>query len=73
MELSELKPTAVFHYFNEICKVPRPTKKEEKIIAFLEAFAKEHKLEILKDECGNILIKKPATKGKEHLKTGVLQ
>ena len=73
MELSELKPTAVFHYFNEICKVPRPSKKEEKIIAFLEAFAKEHKLEILKDECGNILIKKPATKGKEHLKTVVLQ
>ncbi|WP_321332716.1 aminoacyl-histidine dipeptidase [uncultured Bacteroides sp.] len=73
MELSDLKPAIVFHYFNEICKVPRPSKKEEKIIAFLEAFGKEHKLETKKDECGNILIKKPATQGKEHLKTVVLQ
>ena len=73
MELSELKPESVFYYFSEICKVPRPSKKEEKIISYLENFAAEQKLEIKKDEAGNILIKKPATPGKENLKTVVLQ
>ncbi|WP_321479511.1 aminoacyl-histidine dipeptidase [uncultured Bacteroides sp.] len=73
MELSDLKPSAVFYYFNEICKVPRPSKKEEKIIAYLKAFGEEHKLETKIDEAGNVLIKKPATAGKENLKTVVLQ
>jgi dipeptidase D len=73
MELSELKPESVFYYFSEICKVPRPSKKEEKIISYLENFAAEQKLEIKKDGVGNILIKKPATPGKENLKTVVLQ
>ena len=61
MEKIELKPASVFHYFNEICQVPRPSKKEEKIIAYLENFAQAQGLEWKKDEAGNILIKKPAT------------
>jgi len=73
MEKIELKPASVFHYFAEICKVPRPSKKEEKIIAYLMNFAAEHGLEAKKDEAGNILIKKPATAGKENLKTVILQ
>jgi dipeptidase D len=73
MELSQLKPESVFYYFSEICKVPRPSKKEEKIISYLQNFAAEQNLEIKKDEAGNILIKKPATPGKENLKTVVLQ
>ena len=73
MEKIELKPASVFHYFAEICKVPRPSKKEEKIIAYLMNFAVEHGLEAKKDEAGNILIKKPATAGKENLKTVILQ
>ena len=73
MEKIELKPASVFHYFAEICKVPRPSKKEEKIIAYLMNFAAEQGLEAKKDEAGNILIKKPATAGKENLKTVILQ
>ena len=73
MEKIELKPASVFHYFAEICKVPRPSKKEEKIIAYLQNFAKEQGLESKTDEAGNILIKKPATLGKENLKTVILQ
>ena len=73
MEKIELKPASVFHYFAEICKVPRPSKKEEKIIAYLQNFAKEQGLESKTDEAGNILIKKPATPGKENLKTVILQ
>ena len=73
MEKIELKPASVFHYFAEICKVPRPSKKEEKIIAYLQNFAKEQGLESKTDEAGNILIKKSATPGKENLKTVILQ
>ncbi len=73
MENIELKPASVFHYFAEVCKVPRPSKKEEKIRAYLLDFAKEHQLEVKTDEAGNVLIKKPATPGKENLKTVILQ
>ena len=73
MEKIELKPASVFHYFEEICQVPRPSKKEEKIISYLENFAQTQGLEWKKDEAGNILIKKPATAGKENLKTVILQ
>lgn len=73
MELEQLKPAGVFKYFAEICQVPRPSKKEEKIIAYLKAFGETHNLETKVDEAGNVLIKKPATPGKENLKTVVLQ
>lgn len=73
MKESELKPASVFRYFKEICQVPRPSKKEEKIIAYLKTFGEEHHLETKVDEAGNVLIKKPATPGKENLKTVVLQ
>ena len=73
MKNEDLKPQGVLHYFAEICKVPRPSKKEEKIIAYLQAFGKKHNLETLTDEVGNVLIKKPATPGMENRKTIVLQ
>lgn len=73
MEKKDLKPAGVFHYFEEICQVPRPSKKEEKIIAYLKAFGEQQQLETLVDACGNVLIKKPATPGMENRKTVVLQ
>lgn len=73
METIELKPACVFHYFNEICQIPHPSKKEEKMVEYLIAFGKNHHLETKVDQVGNVLIKKPATKGKEHLKTVILQ
>jgi dipeptidase D len=68
-----LEPKEVWHYFNEICQVPRPSKKEEKIIAYLMDFGKKHKLETKSDEAGNVLILKPATKGMENRKSVILQ
>ena len=62
MEMKNLKPTEVFSFFDEICQVPRPSKKEEKIIAYLREFGEKYGLETLVDEAGNVLIKKPATK-----------
>lgn len=72
-EILNLKPERIWYYFNEICKIPRPSKKEEKIAIWLVEFGKSHNLETLKDEVGNVLIRKPAIKGKEHAKTVVLQ
>ncbi len=71
--LSDLKPIEIWKHFEEICQIPRPSKKEEKIIAFLLEFGKKHNLETKRDQAGNVLIKKKAQPGKENLKTVVLQ
>ena len=68
-----LQPELVWSYFEEICKIPRPSKKEEKIAAWLMEFAKKHQLEARQDEAGNVLITKPATPGKEQTPGVVLQ
>lgn len=73
MEKKDLQPAVVFHYFEKVCQVPRPSKKEEKIRAYLLEFAKKHGLAAKTDEAGNVLIEKPASAGKENLKTVVLQ
>lgn len=72
-EKAMLQPSIVFDCFAEINKVPRPSKKEEKIIEFLKKFGKGLGLETKVDEVGNVLIRKPATKGLEHLKPVILQ
>ena len=69
----ELKPKAVFDYFAEINKVPRPSKHEEKMIAYLKDFAEKNSLAFKTDEAGNVLIAKPATPGMEGRPTVVLQ
>jgi len=71
--LSNVQPKAVFSYFDEICKIPRPSKKEEKIVEYLIEFAKRHSLGYKKDEAGNVLISKSATEGMENIGTVVLQ
>jgi len=71
--LEQLKPSRLWHYFAEICKVPRPSKKEEKIASWLMSFASARGLECIKDECGNILIRKNASPGYEKRKTVILQ
>lgn len=73
MEKKDLKPASVFHYFEEVCQVPRPSKKEEKIRTYLVNFAAAHGLECQTDDAGNVLIRKSAFPGKENLKKVVLQ
>jgi dipeptidase D len=72
-QITNLKPEKVWYYFNEILKIPRPSKKEEKIALYLMNFAKEHNLEAIQDDAGNVVIKKKAFKGYENLETVVLQ
>jgi dipeptidase D len=73
LNTNELHPEVVWRYFNEILAIPRISKKEEKIIAYLVDFAKQHKLSYKKDRVGNLLISKPATKGKGRKKGIILQ
>lgn len=73
MKKEDLKPESVFRFFEEICQIPRPSKKEEKIVAYLKEFGEKHHLETKVDKVGNVLIRKPATKGKENLQTVILQ
>ncbi len=72
-EILNLKPAIIWQYFKEILEIPRPSKKEEKIIKYLLDFGNDHNLETMQDETGNILIRKPATAGMENRKSVVLQ
>ncbi len=68
-----MEPGLLWKYFEEICRIPRPSKKEDKIIDYLIDFAENHNLEWKKDPAGNILITKPPAKQYENRKTVVLQ
>ena len=69
----ELKPAKVFHYFSVINKIPRPSKHEEQMIAYLVEFGRSHGLETITDDAGNVLIRKAATAGMENRPAVVLQ
>ena len=73
MEMKNLYPNHVWEIFDAITKVPRPSKKEERIIEYLIAFAKEHNLEWQRDDIGNVVIRKGATAGYENKPTVILQ
>ena len=73
MELSHLEPQIIWKNFAALNSVPRPSKKEEKVIEFIKKFGENLNLETTVDEVGNVIIKKPATKGMEDRKTIVLQ
>ncbi|MBS4059126.1 MAG: aminoacyl-histidine dipeptidase [Bacteroidetes bacterium] len=71
--LLDLQPKTVWKYFQEITMIPRPSKKEERIVHYLIEFAKSFNLRFEQDEVGNVLICKSATPGYENKKTVVLQ
>ncbi|MBR6978659.1 MAG: aminoacyl-histidine dipeptidase [Prevotella sp.] len=73
MEKTELTPRRVFEQFSKINSIPRPSKHEEKMIAYLLDFGKQRGLATKVDETGNVLISKPATPGYENRPTIVLQ
>jgi dipeptidase D len=72
-EILNLEPKAVWENFYKLTQVPRPSKKEEKIQAFMMDFGKSLGLVTEKDATGNILIRKPATPGMENRKGIVFQ
>ena len=73
MTIRELEPKLIWEQFDDITRVPRPSKKEEKIIAWLEEFAVKHGFEHETDATGNVVIRKAATAGFENRPAVILQ
>lgn len=72
-EILKLEPKAIWKHFYSLTQIPRPSKKEERIIEFMKKFGENLGLETIVDKVGNVIIKKPATAGMENRKTVVLQ
>ena len=72
-KISHLQPTVVWSFFEDICQVPRPSKREDKIIAFMRKFAAEHQFDCKVDDAGNVLITKEASAGYEDAPVVILQ
>lgn len=72
-DILKLEPKALWQNFYDLTQIPRPSKHEDKIQAFAMEFGKKLGLETIKDDVGNIIIRKPATKGMEKLKGVILQ
>ncbi len=73
LTIKQLEPKALWNNFVNLNAVPRPSKQEERVIAFVKNFGENLKLPTFVDEAGNVIIKKPATKGMEDRVTVVLQ
>ena len=73
MSKSNLKPACVFEHFARINEIPRPSKREEKMIEYLKNWGESHNLDTKVDKTGNVIIRKPATPGYEDRKTVILQ
>lgn len=73
MEIKDLSPQVVWHHFQALNNVPRPSKKEEKVIAFMKSFGEKNGLDTYVDPAGNVIIKKPATAGMENRQTVIIQ
>ena len=73
MTIRDLEPKLIWEQFDDITRVPRPSKKEGKIIEWLVEFAKKHNIEYQTDEMGNVVMRKAATKGYENRPAVILQ
>lgn len=71
--LENLEPKKVFHFFEEISEVPRGTFNIKRISDYCTKFAKDRNLEVVQDEVGNVVIKKPGTTGYENSAPVILQ
>src|SRR5688572_9323186 len=72
-DIRSLEPQTMWNNFADLNAVPRPSKKEERVIQFMKDFGNKLSLETIEDEIGNVIIKKPATPGMENRKTVLLQ
>ena len=73
MTIKDLQPKVVWNNFYGLTQIPRPSKHEGKVIEYLYNWGVSHGLETIKDETGNIIIRKPATPGFENRKGVILQ
>lgn len=73
MTIKDLEPKIVWNNFYGLTRVPRPSKHEEKVEEYLYNWGKEHGIETIKDETGNIIFRKPATPGYENRRGVIMQ
>ena len=73
MAVRNQEPNKLWNHFADLNAVPRPSKKEERVIEFMMDFGKSLNLETIKDNAGNVIIKKPASPGLENRKKVILQ
>ncbi|MCQ2314809.1 MAG: aminoacyl-histidine dipeptidase [Bacteroidales bacterium] len=71
--IKDLQPNIVWKNFYSLTQIPRPSKHEEKVVAFIKKFGEDLGLETIVDEIGNVIIRKPATPGYENRKCVILQ
>jgi len=72
-DIRNLEPKQLWNYFHDITQIPHPSKKETKIVEYVKEFGKNNNLETIVDEVGNVIIRKPATKGMENRKGVIFQ
>ena len=72
-QLKNIELPRIWFFFEEICRIPRLSKKEDKIIQYLINFSRKNGLEFKQDKAGNLLILKKAAPGLENLKPVILQ
>ena len=73
MSIRNLEPSALWNHFADLNAVPRPSKKEERVIQFMVDFGQSLGLETKTDKIGNVIVKKPATPGMESRETLIMQ
>ncbi len=71
--LENIEPKEVFHFFEEISRIPRGSYNTKGISDYCVRFANERKLEVYQDEWNNVIIKKPGTKGYENSEPIIIQ
>ena len=71
--LEHLEPKSVFHFFEELCRIPRATFDTKRVSDYCVDFAKERGLECIQDEANNVIIKKAGTAGFENSEPVIIQ
>jgi dipeptidase D len=72
-DIRNLEPKQLWNYFHDITQIPHPSKSEKKLVEYIVAFGEKHNLETIVDKTGNVIIRKPASKGMENRKGVIFQ
>ena len=72
-KITQLQPASLWYYFNQLCEIPRPSKHEQQLVSHILSLAKHKALDAFTDQAGNVIIRKPATQGREATTPIVIQ
>ncbi|MCX6858594.1 MAG: beta-Ala-His dipeptidase [Verrucomicrobia bacterium] len=72
-DIRALEPNALWNCFADLNAVPRPSKREDRVVAFVRQFAEKHGLTSILDSAGNVIVKKPATADRQGHQTVIMQ